>query len=1453
MDRSNTSLPHRTSARNRNRSHLRRWLFVGLLFGVALAVMALSPFRLLTGSSAQQPESKQAKIPKNMDVRVNGSGAAAQLARAGSPAIVRRAQTQLLAVHKGLSRLKATVPTADARLSPMTGAVEILRSANSLSGPQPGRSGEEIVRDFITANSEIYGLTAADIANLNFIGESFSPRSGLRMVRVEQMVNGLPVFQSETRVVLDREGRLIQFTGLMIPEASESAPELTNLLSAEQALRNSMAAVDVSLDLALMTVTERNADGTKLEVVANDARILGNVPSKLVYFPLAPGVLVPAWSQIIFGDKADYYTLVSATSGELLWRKNIRNSVSTHQARFNVYVQADGKTPADSPAPQSPTGAITGGGTQFPEIARTIVNMLTVQDAVASPNGWINDCPGGICTATETQTIGNNVHAYLDRTSNNVPDIDAGGVIDGNGKPTGNPDANTRNRDFLGTTPRNYALTPPPQGGAANAEVGQTATGAGSNGTNALDAYRRGSITQLFYVTNWYHDQLFALGFDEAAGNFQQTNFSGMGVGNDRVLAEAQDGGDTDNANFATPPDGTSGRAQMYIFTGPTIDRDGDLDSEILIHELTHGTSNRLIGNSAGLNWDPGGGLGEGWGDFYALSLLNNTNADDPNGKYASGAYATYKLAGLPFLDNYVYGIRRFPYSTNNSINPLTWADVDQVTNNLSGGIPPSTINFNGGGALEVHNVGEVWALTLWEVRSRIIAANAGDVPTGNNETLQIVTDGMKLTPISPSFTDARDAIITADCAANACVNEPSIWGGFADRGLGYNASAPLGISLSANACSHMGVKESFLSPYLDVQSVAVDDTLGNGNGAIDPGEAVKIFVTLRNPWRQTSKGIASATATLTTATAGVNIVDANSAYPAIAAQGTAAGDQFRFHVPASVTCGQSLRFTITPTSTLGTQAVDFVLRVGANAGNGAPITYTRTPPAPITISNNVVANFPGIIDSQTITDDFVINDLNLRMDSVTHTYTGDLTAMLRGPNGYGNDFIGFIGAASDTGPGDNMANMVIDDEALAPNDLLTVTAASAPFTGDWLPIFNSPTFAATIFGPADPVGQLSRFDGISTQGVWNLNVSDQFDGDGGTLNSWSIIVTPRAFTCTPAVPTAAPANISGRVTTAAGSPLAGVVVNLSGARTGQTITDSSGNYRFNNMETGNFYTVTPSLTNYHFSPESMSFSLLANKTDAVFTATRDAVITGNAIDTPEYFVRQHYVDFLGREPDPSGFAFWSNQIRSCGADAGCIERRTINVSAAYFLSMEFQGTGGLVDSLYRASYGRRPQFAEFMPDAATVGQGVIVGGEGDWAGQLNANKQAFIAAWVQRPEFVASYGGLGNGAFVDTLLGHTGVSYSQGERDALVSALSGGSTRAEVLRQIVENPSFVNAKRNETFVMMQYFGYLRRDPDEGGYRFWLNKLNQFGGNFEQAEMVKSFIVSGEYRNRFQQ
>jgi len=198
--------------------------------------------------------------------------------------------------------------------------------------------------------------------------------------------------------------------------------------------------------------------------------------------------------------------------------------------------------------------------------------------------------------------------------------------------------------------------------------------------------------------------------------------------------------------------------------------------------------------------------------------------------------------------------------------------------------------------------------------------------------------------------------------------------------------------------------------------------------------------------------------------------------------------------------------------------------------------------------------------------------------------------------------------------------------------------------------------------------------------------------------------------------PTAASAAISGSITTPDGEPLPGVAVALSGGNSRRTITDGNGNYRFDKVETDNFYTVTPSHTNYRFNPANRSFSVLANVTDAGFTATADGA-GGNVIDSPDYFVRQHYLDFLGREPDEDGFNFWSNQIIACGSDTSCIERKRINVSAAYFLSVEFQQTGGLVDRLYRASYGRRPLYAEFLPDVAVVGRGVVVGEDGDVAG----------------------------------------------------------------------------------------------------------------------------------------
>jgi len=332
-------------------------------------------------------------------------------------------------------------------------------------------------------------------------------------------------------------------------------------------------------------------------------------------------------------------------------------------------------------------------------------------------------------------------------------------------------------------------------------------------------------------------------------------------------------------------------------------------------------------------------------------------------------------------------------------------------------------------------------------------------------------------------------------------------------------------------------------------------------------------------------------------------------------------------------------------------------------------------------------------------------------------------------------------------------------------------------------------------------------------------------------------------------VPTASGGTVTGRIVDDNGAPVEGAVVRLSGAQNRKFITDANGVYRFDNVETGGFYNVTPTRVNYSFSPAVISFSQLGETTEAGFGATT----TGgsiNPLDTPEYFVRQNYIDFLGREPDESGFNFWSDQILACGGDTECVDSKRTHVSAAYFFSIEFQETGGLVDGLYRASFGRRPSYGEFRPDAAAVAPLLVVGADG-WATMLESGKAAFVDAFVQRAAFQTTYGSLSNGAYVDALIANTGVSFTSAERDTLVSGLGGGMTRAQVLRTIVEDADVVAAKRNGAFVMMEYFGYLRREPDAVGFDNWLNKLIQFNGNFEQAEMVRSFIVSTEYRQRF--
>ena len=277
-------------------------------------------------------------------------------------------------------------------------------------------------------------------------------------------------------------------------------------------------------------------------------------------------------------------------------------------------------------------------------------------------------------------------------------------------------------------------------------------------------------------------------------------------------------------------------------------------------------------------------------------------------------------------------------------------------------------------------------------------------------------------------------------------------------------------------------------------------------------------------------------------------------------------------------------------------------------------------------------------------------------------------------------------------------------------------------------------------------------------------------------------------------------------------------------------------------------------------------FSLVEPSTATLTLNDDDALPQApNPIADTSFFVRQHYLDFLNREPDAAGRAFWTQEIEQCGADLRCREVKRINVSAAFFLSIEFQETGFFVYRLDKVAFGNisavKPvplALSKFLSDTQSIGQGVVVGPEG-WQQKLEANKASFADAFALRTHFLSRYPtSMTPEQYVDSLNANAGGVISQEERDSLVADLKGGvRTRAQALRAVAEHTALARREVNRAFVLMQFFGYLRRDPDSApdadfsGYNFWLGKLNEFNGNYISAEMVKAFLDSAEYRRRF--
>ena len=735
--------------------------------------------------------------------------------------------------------------------------------------PASGTKRSEILRGFVKENNDLVGVSDQQADSLKVTADYTNPDGQKSFAHLEQTINGYPVFRGEIKAGFTRDGQIIRVINNLAPGLDYGSLS-TDFGDPANAVK--FAAGHIGHELKAEENAPNAAESTDLKTVFGTGDWA--TTAEKMYFPTEPGVAVPAYRVLIWEPVNAYYVIVDAHNGTMLWRKNIAND-QTASATYNVYRNTNSYVgSADSPAPLSPGPISPALGTQGVNGTRSNHTLIGNESPYTfNNNGWITD--------GANITDGNAVEAGVDRVAPNGVDAPVSGD-------TACPGAGCR--VFSSPT-----WNPPP-GSPAPGDAPLTTTA------------QRGAVIQMFYVMNRYHDELYRLGFTEQAFNFQNDNYGRGGVGADRVSAEGQDSSGTDNANFATPADGGRGRMQMYLWTGPTPDYDGTADAEVIIHEVTHGTSNRLHGNSSGLNTNMSGGMGEGWGDFYGYSLLAEPS-DPINGVYTTGGYATY-LISAGFTGNYYYGIRRFPRApitflgTNGRPhNPFTFKYVNTGCASLTDGSQSAFPRGPVGVAQcdQVHNLGEVWSSMLWEVRNRMVARLG--FAAGTQRALQVVTDGMKLAPLGPTFIQERNAII-AGALALSSADAADVREGFRVRGMGFSASVV--------SASPANVVEAFDFPNAIVGNpITVTDPApgGDNDGFPEPGETVQISVPVTNNTGGTVTNV------VVTATGG------GSANYGTLNDGQTVTMNVPYAISAAAPCGSTVDVSLTLTTSIGAQA----------------------------------------------------------------------------------------------------------------------------------------------------------------------------------------------------------------------------------------------------------------------------------------------------------------------------------------------------------------------------------------------------------------------------------------------------------------------------------------------------------------------------------------------------
>ncbi len=972
-----------------------------------------------------------------------------------------------------------------------------------------------MARDFIKPQALATGVAAADIDQMKVSSETFSKHSGLTNVYFQQTVNGIPVFNAMLNVHITRDNKLLTYGNRFVKVDDAVRSRMANpLLNPEQAVKAAMASLGMPAAGTLVKKQSGNAP-LYLTVFDKGKISLEDIRVQLVYQPMeeiketqknekvkqpvqSRGLQL-AWQVEIYAiDGKNYWSArVDAATGKLLDKNNYvvtcdfgnannqtcshglhephpNSAVSTYsflnfKSVNNLVGSNDYRVfapPVESPNHATPAAPADG---------RTLESNPA--NATASPFGWHDT--NGIAGAEFTTTQGNNAHAYTDVDANNAPD--AGSSPDGGAS-------------LVFDFPLDL--------------------------TQAPSTYRPAAVTNLFYWNNFMHDFTYLYGFDEANGNFQQNNYGNGGVGNDYVQAEAQDGSGTNNANFATPPDGAKPRMQMYIGTTPTPDVDGDLDNAVIAHEYGHGISNRLTGGPANTsclgNTEQ---MGEGWSDFFGY-MLTMKPTDVGTASRGIGTYLFGQPANGP-------GIRPTPYSTNMAVNPSTYNTIKTAA------IP--------------HGVGYVWASMLWDLNWKMIEVYG--YTDGFNKTMQLVMDGMKIQPCSPGFVDGRNAILAADQALYGGVNQCLIWEVFARRGLGASASQGSSTSVQDGVQAFdmpltclvdvTPKKLSVCKPADAVYNVA------NGTGInytmTTSGEPAGTTVTFSaNPIPANSTGTmtigntaaaAAGTYIITvTATNGANIINQNitliiqsavPAAPVLTSPADGATNQISplltwaavsnaetYEIQVATDAGftnivasaTGLTNTNYQTNGLANLTVHYWRVRGLNScGNGdysnAFSFTTANIICTLAASTNVPVPIPDlstITSTITIPGAGIISDVNVKNLGVTHTWIDDLIIDLTSPGGTTVRLMNRPCAGED--------NILInfDDQAV------TATFPCPP----------------TNNGTYIPFAALSAFIGQQVAGTWTLTISDNAGQDLGTLNSWSLDICYAPSCTTPPEPT---------------------------------------------------------------------------------------------------------------------------------------------------------------------------------------------------------------------------------------------------------------------------------------------------------------------------------------------